>query len=302
MKVRQKTGKTWKQEMKFFESFLVALISILIHETAHIAAALILGIKPRGIRIVPVGLRAVIEKEPASTWKKLIVYSSGPAANGILCMAGILVLKYTDNMHATGVGADGPWYVTAIRDYKSSILYFASTNFYLMVLNILPVVPLDGGRILLNVLDRNKGIYNAYKHGTRLSLVFAVILIFAGIMQLVYSFLKLPFLNHSLAAVGIYIIVLTMLEKEEAALMNMKRIFFRRSRLLKKGIYPVRDLVVTKTMPIGSILKNLDFDRFHIIYVLEDNLKILKMYTEQEIIDAIVSFSPNMTFEELIKM
>ena len=34
-----------------FESFLVALISILIHETAHIAAALILRIKPRGIKL-----------------------------------------------------------------------------------------------------------------------------------------------------------------------------------------------------------------------------------------------------------
>jgi stage IV sporulation protein FB len=286
--------------MKLFESLLFALISILIHEIAHIAIALVLGIKPGRIRIVPVGLNAVIKEESAPFWKKLIVYSSGPAANGVLYMACILVLRCVDDMHAPGI--EKPWYVIVIRDYESSILNFANTNFYLLILNILPVVPLDGSSILIDALVRIKGIYTAHKYTKKLSLIFAALFIFAGFIQLAYSFLFLPFINHSLIAIGIYIIVFMMLEKEEAAFMNIKQIFFRRSRLLKKGIYPVRDLVVAKTMPIGAVLKNLDFDRFHIIYVLDDDFKVLKMYTEQEIINAIASFSPKMTFEEFIKI
>ena len=82
--------------------------------------------------------------------------------------------------------------------------------------------------------------------------------------------------------------------------MNMKDVIYRRSRLLKKGIYPARDLVVVKNMRMGDIIRNLDFDRFHIIHVLDDDLKLMKVFTEQDIMDGVVKHSGDMTFEEFI--
>ena len=287
--------------MRCFESFLFALVSIFLHEMAHIAAAVILGIKVKGIRVMPVGLNAIIEEDSGPLWKKLLVYLSGPAANGVLYMAAILSSKHMHGTHATSINE--PRCIMVMSNYKNSILNFAGTNLCLMIFNILPVVPLDGSGILINVLARSRGIYVAYRYARKLSLVFAILFIFIGFIQLTYSFLYSSFLNYSLIAIGIYIIILILmvLKREEAAFMNIKQIFFRRSRLLKKSIYPVRDLVVVKTMPLGGILKNLDFDRFHIIYVLDNNFKVLKMYTEQEVVDAIVNYNSEITFEEFIR-
>ena len=83
--------------------------------------------------------------------------------------------------------------------------------------------------------------------------------------------------------------------------MNVKSIIYRRSRLLKKGVYQARDLVVLKTTMVSEIIKNMDFDRFHIIHVLDDDLKLVKSLTEQEIMDAIFENSADITFGELVK-
>ncbi|NSW89512.1 MAG: peptidase M50 [Firmicutes bacterium] len=278
--------------MKYFESLLFALISISLHEAAHIITAVILGIKVNGIRVLPVGLNAIIEEDFSPLWKKVLVYLSGPAANGILYVAGILALKY---MYAANIY--GCKYITVMSAYKINIMNFINVNLYLTIFNILPVVPLDGSRILINILISGKGIYVAHKYIKKLSAVFAIVFIFIGFIQLFYS----SFFNYSLITIGIYIIIQIISKGAEAAFMNMKQIIFRRSRLLKKGIYPVRDLVAVKTMPLGDVLKNMDFDRFHIIYVLDENFRILKMYTEQEIVDAVINYNSEITFEEFIR-
>ena len=56
--------------------------------------------------------------------------------------------------------------------------------------------------------------------------------------------------------------------------MNVKNVVYRHSRLMRKGIYAARDIVVLKSVHLSEVLKHMDFDRFHIVYVLDDELKI----------------------------
>lgn len=267
--------------MKYFESFLAAFISISLHEITHVIIAQILGIKVKGIKILPVGLNAIIDEGTHCLWKKIILYLSGPATNGLLYILGILFCKHA----------------THIPIYKESIITFANANLYLAVFNILPVIPLDGSRILINILSLQKGLTFTLKYAKRLTIVFSVIFILIGFIQIIYS----SFLGLNLIIIGIYIVILIMSRDMEGAFMNIKQILFRRSRLLKKGIYPVRELVVIKTMSLGNILKSMDFDRFHMIYVLDEKFKVLRMYTEQEIIDGIINYNSEITFKEFIE-
>lgn len=87
----------------------------------------------------------------------------------------------------------------------------------------------------------------------------------------------------------------------ENAFMNIRQMIYRRSKLLKKGIYPARDLVVLKSTLVSEAIKSMDFDRFHLIYVLDEHLQIHKILTENEIMDAITHADGNdtMTFELL---
>jgi len=261
---------------RFLEEYAVAYFSMVIHEMGHIAAALLFSKTVKCIRILPVGLNAEIENGTDSQWKHVLIILSGPLTNVLLFAASSAVNSlYFEN--------------------SANIRFFVITNIYLAVFNLLPVLPLDGGRILKEVLKGRLGLISASRVTGRVSVFFCLALIAAGVIQLFNGFY-----NFSLLFAGLFILVALKQGKTEAALMNVKNIIFRRSRLLKKGIYPARDLVVMKTTLLGETIKNMDFDRFHLIYVLDEDLKIAGFFTEQEVFQALLNTKGDLTFGELL--
>ncbi len=95
---------------------------------------------------------------------------------------------------------------------------------------------------------------------------------------------------------------MTKSEYMEAALMNVKQLIFRRSRLLKKGIYAARDLVVVESALLRDTLQYMDFDRFHIVYVLDEQLKIIRVLSEQEILDSLLKYDDSLSYKKLIEL
>lgn len=261
----------------YLKEFLIIFISILLHELGHIAVARIFGRRSYLIKILPVGLNASIEEGTYSSWRRLIVYISGPFVNILLFVLCLAVNPYylfgSDNMH-----------------------FFILVNIYLAVFNMIPISPLDGGRILREILSVRFGLFQASIYLRRFSVFISFLFIFLGIFQFISTKH-----NFSLILIGIYIIFSLKSEVTEAALMNIKHVIYRRSRLFKKGVYPARDLVVIKSVFVGDIIKHMDFDRFHIIYVLDDDLKVLKVFTEHEIIEALIKNDTDLTFEKLVR-
>jgi stage IV sporulation protein FB len=112
--------------------------------------------------------------------------------------------------------------------------------------------------------------------------------------------LKQSVQGFNLLVAGIYI--LSSIKNDfagEASIMSIRDMLYRQTRLLKKGIYPVRDLVVLESMQLNSIIKCMDFDRFHIIYVLGKCLNIERICTEKEIMDYVARYGGELTFAEL---
>ena len=87
--------------------------------------------------------------------------------------------------------------------------------------------------------------------------------------------------NVSLLVLVIYFLFILKNNKMEVALMNIKNIVYRGSRFRKKGIYPVRELAVLETKSLGDVIKSMDFDRFHIIYILNESMNLVRVVTEQ---------------------
>jgi stage IV sporulation protein FB len=48
------------------------------------------------------------------------------------------------------------------------------------------------------------------------------------------------------------------------------------------------------------MLQCMDFDRFHLVHVLDDDLRLLRVFTEAEILDAVVA-GEKRTFGELLE-
>jgi stage IV sporulation protein FB len=252
--------------------FLLVFSSVFLHEAGHVGATLLLGGRIYSIRILPVGMNAVVDDSCIGRESRLLVYAAGPFINLVLCFAGFWLYS-----------------VHLLRqDLFSSVL---SANLGLLIFNLLPILPLDGGRILRELLTAHVGAFTADRHVRMISCLLALFVIAAGIVQWFYH-MK----NGSLVLIGLYVFFVLKSEEREAVLMNMKNIFFRRARLQQKGMYPARDIVVLKSVHLGEVLKTLDYDRFHLIHILDEELQLVCTITEQEVINALLRYPAEMTF------
>lgn len=257
--------------------FLLAFFSILLHELGHIAAALWCGKRVYELSVLPVGLNASIEENRLTVLQKVFIYLSGPIINIMLAALGLLVKIALSKSY---------WFAE----------FFIKTNIYLAVFNLVPGLPLDGAKILREAIAGRIGLFAAYRYIKVITHVLFLVIIILGSVQFILSWN-----NISLLMAGLYLYSCQKPEGSEAAMMNVKNIIYRRTRLEKKGVYPARDLVVMKSFHLVEVLKNMDFDRFHIIYVLDENMRIIKLFSEQEIIEAMMNNDSDMTFEKLIE-
>ena len=111
------------------------LLSILLHELGHAFAGRMFNQRVEEIELNGFGGLCKFERSlPRSVLTRTVVYLAGPAMN--------LVLYYGLSWVATLPG------VVDKSLLRSALLLVASANFYLLIFNLLPAYPLDGGNTL----------------------------------------------------------------------------------------------------------------------------------------------------------
>lgn len=115
------------------------------HEVAHAVVARRFGIRVRGITLFLLGGVAEIEGEPPTPSREFAMALAGPATS--------VALGSTCGLAALGADAAG-W-----RGLSIVLVTLASVNLGVAVFNLIPGLPLDGGRLLRAVLWRLSGSY-----------------------------------------------------------------------------------------------------------------------------------------------
>lgn len=113
--------------------------SILLHELGHAVFIRKFG-SPTEIVLYGFGGLATVPYPPSSPWKRLMIALGGPLT-GLAFAALLLAVQFTVN-----VGAASPY-------FKSALLYLLLMNIIWNLLNLLPIWPLDGGRICRELLE-----------------------------------------------------------------------------------------------------------------------------------------------------
>ena len=115
------------------------VVSLSFHEAAHLATARLLGVRVTELRLMPFGGAARLGNLYAlSPGKLFAIAAAGPAVNLALLLGASAWAQW---------GWVGPW--TALR--------WARVNLALMLFNLLPALPLDGGRMLYALTARRLG-------------------------------------------------------------------------------------------------------------------------------------------------
>ena len=114
-------------------AFVILLyVSVLLHELSHSVVARALRLSVRRILLYPLGGFSEITQEPPTPGQEFLVSAAGPAMSLLLAGIGYAVLEL---IHTTGVPH-------ALLDL------LVLSNLLVAIFNMLPGLPLDGGRVL----------------------------------------------------------------------------------------------------------------------------------------------------------
>lgn len=125
--------------------FILALFGcVLLHEFGHALTAKKYGIKTRDITLLPIGGVARLERMPDDPKQELWVALAGPAVNIVIAAIIFTWLKLTE-----GLGT--PNYTSIVRG--SFLERLMMVNILLVLFNMIPAFPMDGGRVLRAFLE-----------------------------------------------------------------------------------------------------------------------------------------------------
>lgn len=121
-------------------AFILAIFAcVVLHEFGHIAAARHYGIRTPDITLLPIGGVARLERMPEEPGQELVIAIAGPLVNVAIAAVIVLALGYS-------VGAEQ---MAQVEDPRAGFLArLAGVNVFLVLFNLIPAFPMDGGRVL----------------------------------------------------------------------------------------------------------------------------------------------------------
>lgn len=140
------------------------------HEMGHLICGVLMGLKPKSLKIMPMGLSIEFEiyskniKDKLQL-KKIWIALAGPITNIIIILITIIFNKNIETI------------------LYGEIIY---SNILIAIFNLLPIYPLDGGRILKEVIHIIKGRKKAIELTNYISNVSMVILTFVSSIAIYY--------------------------------------------------------------------------------------------------------------------
>ncbi len=254
----------------------ISYFCVTIHELSHMFAALYYKIGISGFVIMPFGVSLRLkESQICEPMHECAVCAAGPLINIILALVGLFFR--THNMGET-----------------RCVDFFVSSNLAIFLINIIPIVPLDGGRIFRAFLTSKFGFISAAKTANIVSQINIALIGAFGIYVLYVTHF-----NVSIMLICTFLIFNMSSEKRNNELSVMRQIVYSKKKLAEREMMRVREIAVTKNVSVRRLLKSFSYDCYYIVNVVDDNMKIRRRLTETQIINAAAYTAKSDTVDNL---
>jgi Zn-dependent protease len=170
---------------------------VLAHEFGHIIAARRYGIRTPDVTLWPIGGVASLERIPDKPREELVVALAGPAVNVVIAAVLILFL---------GTDFEGAAIAEMENPRTSLLARLAAANIFLVVFNLIPAFPMDGGRVLRAFLAMRMPHADATRIAARIGQGAAFLFALAGL-----------FVNPMLIVIGLFIYLAATAESQHVA-------------------------------------------------------------------------------------
>ncbi|MFY9188102.1 MAG: site-2 protease family protein [bacterium] len=252
----------------------------LLHEIAHAVVACSYGLKIEEIELLPFGGVARIKDLDLSTWDpktEVAVALAGPVENLVLAGAAWILAGY------------GVWNVSLAG-------LFLQANLAVAAFNLLPAWPLDGGRILRAYLAQRLSWRQATEIAARLGQALGAVLVCLGLVLMRHGLL---FFN--IAVLGGFLWAVAAIEERWAGLVLLRYLAHKRRGLQTGEVVKGEVLAAAGETTLRDLTKRFVAGRYHLVYVLDKDHKIMAIISEDEVIMGLFTYGPDMTLSRLVR-
>lgn len=222
------------------------MLALTVHEIAHFAAAKLLNVGMSSVRLTPFGGLMQIENPYSVSPARLFaVAAAGPFANLLLMLV------------TSAIG--GQW--TAAPALVAALIQI---NAMLMLFNLLPALPLDGGRMLYSLLSIRMRREQALKIGVRLGWLVAAALAALSVWGIVARH------RLNLSPLFAAVFLLCSAGDEQRALLDSRVQTLINGLRPMKGPVPVQVVAIDANTPPANAISTARPDRLTLFAVYQD--------------------------------
>ncbi len=234
--------------------FICYTLSALIHELGHFVVAYKLGYKLLQIILMPYGAELCGELDEFLYKDEIKIALAGPITSVLL--SGFLVMAW--------------WIFPNLYNFT---IEMCVSSVVCGVFNMLPVFPLDGGRVLVSWLSIKNPRAKAVSYAKISTRVLGVLLLIMFFISFWYG------LNLSFAFVSVMLLEASFNKSDKSCYFLVTNL---KGKLLSKNkVIDVQEVVVNKNTPIYSIVRKLSLQKYYKFIVVNEDMKVLFSFSEE---------------------
>lgn len=242
--------------------FLSVTICALLHELAHAAAAAKIGYAADEIILMPYGATLTADLDGASAKDEIIIALAGPASNFAVAVLFLAL-----------------WWCFPSAYPYTEIAFFTSIS--LAVCNLLPALPLDGGRVVHRALIAWLEGYFPPKKARKIALkigkIITMVCCFLGVCVFISSVLAgAP--NFSVLAFSLFLAAGVFTRKHS----SFVKLNFSMRNAFERGI-PLKQIAVSSVCTVKKSLTFLSPDCYLLLHVYDEKERFLGTLTQNEL-------------------
>ncbi len=235
-----------------WQIYLTYILALILHELSHLLVARLLHHNLTNVLFMPYGVSIDARGEYISPSHEVAIALAGPVCNILIVMISVCIWWMYPSMYA----------------YTKN---FVDVNIVLALFNLLPILPLDGGRALVNVF------FNSSAKVKRVMNIICIILVilFAGLF--LYSLTRTA--NPTYLFVACFLASSILSEGNE-------KYYSRANRLTERGNIPreERTIIVPYDTPEYTLYKYIDSSVYTVFKFLDSSGKVVKIKSTDELL------------------
>jgi len=248
---------------------LILFACVVLHEFGHALAGKAFGINTPDITLLPIGGVARLERIPEEPVQELIIAAAGPAVTAIIALGAFI---------GGGSWSYAPTTQTSIPDVLFTI------NVMLLLFNLLPAFPMDGGRVLRALLATRMSYARATQVAATVGQGFAFVFGFIGLLW-----------NPFLIFIALFVYIGA---SQEAALAQMKDV----SRRFPVSSAMVREFrTLTENASLQEAVDALLATSQHDFPVVDETGSVAGLLTRHDLIAALRKNDPTLTVGDVMR-